>query len=239
MAEMSIYRPGRPRQFQQGELTQIRKMVNDIIKKKITYKEARIQYGVTKYQVEKWLFFFRSKLVAKEAQSFDEALQMKIAKMVFTGELKAHEAAKKYNVSISTVNHWIRTMPGLKRFGNIKTPSESSATISTDTMIRVARQILAKDLTTSAAARIHKVTRHTIRNWVRDYGMFNLDGTVDHETLSSMPDNEKEKELLKQIESLKKQLSDEKLRTLGLETLIEVAEQKFNIKLKKKPGSTQ
>lgn len=54
-----------------------------------------------------------------------------------------------------------------------------------------------------------------------------------------MTPEEKTKQLEREIERLKKDLENEKLRNEGLKTLIEVAEEKFNIKIKKKPGSHQ
>ena len=50
---------------------------------------------------------------------------------------------------------------------------------------------------------------------------------------------EHQSELEKKIEVLEKQLEWEKLRTLALDTLINVAERELNISIRKKPGTKQ
>lgn len=53
----------------------------------------------------------------------------------------------------------------------------------------------------------------------------------------SQPLTEREKELIAELENIKKALELEKMRSRGFEIMVDIAERKFNIPIKKKAGT--
>ena len=62
---------------------------------------------------------------------------------------------------------------------------------------------------------------------------------LPQKVLSSMNDDQIAKALSQKIQELTKDLEYAKLKILGLETMIKVAEEDLNIKIKKKSGTKQ
>jgi transposase-like protein len=94
------------------------------------------------------------------------------------------------------------------------------------------------------------ISRTTICKWVQIYqGIHNLPPTQKQETYSnsSMKSSPKKsaagqqtnEELLQKIAALEKQLQDQQLKVVVLDTLITVAEKQLNISIRKKPGTQQ
>ena len=96
------------------------------------------------------------------------------------------------------------------------------------------------------------VSRTTICKWVQIYqGVHGLDRTRKQQNnyyLRDMDDPQKKRlpktnptsqDLEKKIAALEKQLQWEKLRADALDTMINVAEEKLHISIRKKPGSPQ
>ncbi len=95
------------------------------------------------------------------------------------------------------------------------------------------------------------ISRTTICKWVQVYqGIHGLHRTAKQQNhyLRDMDDPRKKRlpkkqltneDLQKKIDALEKQLQWEKLRADSLDTLIDVAEEKLNISIRKKPGSPQ
>ena len=95
------------------------------------------------------------------------------------------------------------------------------------------------------------ISRTTICKWVQIYqGVHNLQRTSKQQNhyLRDMDDPRKKRlpkkqittlDLEKKIAALEKQLQWEKLRADALDTLINVAEDKLNIRIRKKSGSPQ
>lgn len=55
-----------------------------------------------------------------------------------------------------------------------------------------------------------KVTYYAVRCWVSNYSVVNLNGSIHYQMLEKMTPEEREKELLKQIANLQKQLDNAK-----------------------------
>ena len=74
-----------------------------------------------------------------------------------------------------------------------------------------------------------------ILDWRRKYG------TEMVLTLPSMTEKEKQEMLAlqKQVKAMEKQLEDARMRNIALNMLIDVAEDKLKIKIRKKPGAKQ
>ena len=94
------------------------------------------------------------------------------------------------------------------------------------------------------------ISRTTICNWVQVYqGIHNLPPTENQESYSrssmnisskkSVAGQETNEELLQKIAALEKQLEDQQLKVVVLDTLITVAEKQLNISIRKKPGTQQ
>lgn len=94
------------------------------------------------------------------------------------------------------------------------------------------------------------ISRTTICKWVLIHqGIHNLPPTQKQETYSNSSMNSSPKkpaagqqtneELLQKIAALEKQLEDQQLKVVVLDTLITVAEKQLNISIRKKPGTQQ
>lgn len=95
------------------------------------------------------------------------------------------------------------------------------------------------------------ISRTTICKWVQIYqGIHGLERTTKQQShyLRDMNDPNKKRlpkqlpdteDLQKKIAALQKQLQYEKLRADALDTMINIAEDKLNIAIRKKPGSPQ
>jgi hypothetical protein len=62
---------------------------------------------------------------------------------------------------------------------------------------------------------------------------------IAQSTMVDMKEDNKTRILAKQVLDLTKELEKSKLRISSLETMIEVSEQEFQIKIRKKPGAKQ
>ena len=94
------------------------------------------------------------------------------------------------------------------------------------------------------------ISRTTICKWVLIHqGIHNLPPTQKQESYSnssmksspkkSAAGQETNEELLQKIAALEKQLEDQQLKVIVLDTLITVAEKQLNISIRKKPGTQQ
>ena len=95
------------------------------------------------------------------------------------------------------------------------------------------------------------ISRTTICKWVLIHqGIHNLPPTqkqesYSHSSMNSSPkkstgqDQQSNEELLQKIAALEKQLDDQQLKVIVLDTLITVAEKQLNISIRKKPGTQQ
>jgi len=66
-----------------------------------------------------------------------------------------------------------------------------------------------------------------------------LGNELSNQMLSRMNDDQKESALNRKIQELTKDLEYAKLKIVGLETMIKVAENDFKIKIRKKRGTKQ
>lgn len=112
------------------------------------------------------------------------------------------------------------------------------------------REYLEEGIPYRALAEKYNVSRSTINKWVlvhqgihdipRSHKQITYD--LQQKTLGKKSKQvvaEHQSELEKKIELLEKQLEWEKLRSLALDTMINVAERELNIDIRKKPGTKQ
>jgi hypothetical protein len=73
--------------------------------------------------------------------------------------------------------------------------------------------------------------------WCRKYGRFErLGATV---IVNTAKERDETKELKERVRQLETALADEKLKTMALETLIEVAERELKVPIRKNSGAKQ
>ncbi len=183
-----VLRAGKSKQFHATELPLVRKMVGEIMDNKITYKQAMERYNVTKYQVEKWLFYLRNELTAKQSERFNEELKERIVRSVFRKRMSMDDAAAKYKVDVSTIKAWMRKEPKLKNYA-----IANAADIDEVVKYNVAHQVLNGSRSAVRAARDNRVSTRIVSRWVREYGIFNLDGSINHQILKTMSAEKKKR----------------------------------------------
>jgi transposase-like protein len=90
------------------------------------------------------------------------------------------------------------------------------------------------------ASKKYGINRKSIGNWITQLSLLNLKPLeIAQNTMVDMKEDNKTRILAKQVLDLTKELEKSKLRISSLETMIEVSEQEFQIKLRKKPGAKQ
>lgn len=83
------------------------------------------------------------------------------------------------------------------------------------------------------------LNRNTLKLWMTRLSIRTLSDNKKNPITSSMADEHKKQDLNCQIKQLKKSLEYAKLKILGLETMIKIAEEDLNIKIRKKNGTKQ
>jgi transposase len=151
-----------------------------------------------------------------------------IVEQIESGELSRTEACQQYGMAYGTVLDW------MKRYG-----SPSAATkrvqLTTQQQRQAARAIVEGRMSVKEAQAAYNIASgSTVRRWVREYKQQNSELTALHQSSSQMPvptdttTNQQDKEL-----------QQARLKIAALETMIDVAEQHYNISIRKKPGAKQ
>jgi len=100
-------------------------------------------------------------------------------------------------------------------------------------------QLEAREMTVGEAIRKFNINPSSgatlIRDWRRKYSGDIIPNPIE------MTEQEKQKltALQKQLKAMEKQLEDARMRNIALNTLIDVAEEKLKINIRKKPGAKQ
>ena len=109
--------------------------------------------------------------------------------------------------------------------------------------LRVVQEYLSTDVSGKELMQKYSIKGHNcINNWIRKFG---LETPSDQEIeLQSAMAKQKEKtpyeqELESRVSKLEQQLEKEQLRTLALDTLIDIAERDLKIPIRKKSGAKQ
>ncbi len=110
-----------------------------------------------------------------------------------------------------------------------------------DLKLKVVQEYLSTDLSQKELKEKYNIRgKNTIKYWMRKFDL-QLPSQQQIE-LQRMMSKEKEKtpyerELEAKVKRLEQQLEDEKLRTLALSTMIDLAEKEFKIPIRKKSGA--
>lgn len=107
--------------------------------------------------------------------------------------------------------------------------------------MKVILAVLKENLGYAEAAQLFEITNEsTVRGWVKNYKGNSLPLTIDYKSIMPTKEQEPEKsneELTLELQALKKELAQEKLRNKVLNTLIDYSEEEFNIDIRKKRGT--
>ena len=87
------------------------------------------------------------------------------------------------------------------------------------------------------ACKKYGLNRNTLKLWITRLSVGDLTDKINKSMSSNNVCDKKEQEYKQQISQLEKSLEYAKLKILGLETMIKVAEEDLQMKIRKKPGT--
>jgi transposase len=150
-----------------------------------------------------------------------------IVEQIESGDLTRTEACQQYGMAYGTVLDW------MKRYGTSAAPQRVQLTPQQQR--QAASAVVEGRMSVKEAQAAYNIASgSTIRRWVRVYKQQNSELTALHQSSSQMPaptdtaTNRQDKEL-----------QQARLKIAALETMIDVAEQHYNISIRKKPGAKQ
>ena len=150
-----------------------------------------------------------------------------IVQQIESGDLSRTEACQQYGMAYGTVLDW------MKRYGT--SAATKRVPLSPQQRRQVASAVVEGRMTIGEAQAAHNIASgSTVRRWVREYKQQNSELTALHQSSSPMPastgspTNQQDKEL-----------QQARLKIAALETMIDIAEQQYNVSIRKKPGAKQ
>ena len=106
-------------------------------------------------------------------------------------------------------------------------------------MIKIVREIQSGNLKKLEACRKYGINRNTLVHWIQRLSVKTVQLDTPNELLCSMTEKQQGRALHKKIKELTKALEQANLKTESLETMIKVAEEELQIKIRKKRGTKQ
>ena len=106
-------------------------------------------------------------------------------------------------------------------------------------MKRIIDEVASGAIGIRAAYMKHGLNRNTLKLWMTKLSVRTLQDNKKQVILSSMAEDQREKDNRSEVKRLSKALEYAKLRILSLETMITVTEEDLQIKIRKKPGTKQ
>jgi len=106
-------------------------------------------------------------------------------------------------------------------------------------MIKIVKEIQSGLIGIKTACFKYGLCRNTLKLFMAKLSIRTLGNELSNQMLSRMNDDQKESALNRKIQELTKDLEYAKLKIVGLETMIKVAENDFKIKIRKKRGTKQ
>ena len=150
-----------------------------------------------------------------------------IVEQIESGDLSRTEACHKYGMAYGTVLDWMKR--------NSSSSAAKRVQLSPQQRRQVASAVVEGRMTIAEAQAAYNIASgSTVRRWGRVYKQQNRELTALHQSSPQMPastdttTNQQDKEL-----------QQARLKIAALETIIDVAEQHFNISIRKKPGAKQ
>lgn len=157
---------------------------------------------------------------------FDKRLILQIVKEVEEG-LPRKEACSIYGMAYCTMNEWIR------KYASEDYQAKRRKVFSDQDRRKIVRLIQDQKITKQQAQKLYKVGKKALNDWMlqakRQEAELGKSNSSDMpiETLCNSPSE------------LSKQLNEANLKIKALETMIDIAEQKFKISIRKKSGAKQ
>lgn len=106
-------------------------------------------------------------------------------------------------------------------------------------MIRIVIEVNSGIIAKRAACAKYGVNRNTLALFIRRFSVRTLGNDLSTQLLANMTENQKMNLLERKVKELTKILEDAKLKNASLETMIQIAEEDLNIKIRKKRGTKQ
>jgi len=157
--------------------------------------------------------------------SFSE--RKKVVEQIESGELTIDEAMEKYNIAKRpTLYKWIREHSKHKQKYQVKTRPTPQQRIEAVTSYEQGR----KDK--YEIFREYNITEKTLKTWLNDYSCLPKQNKLTKE-MNQSPSN------IPGSKDYERALEEAKLKIIGLETMINIAEKEFNIPIRKKCGTKQ
>ena len=157
---------------------------------------------------------------------FDKRLIKDIVLQVEQG-LPRKEACFTYGMKYETLSKWLST------FGSENNSLKKKRCFSMHKKREVIEAVLSGAMTKKEACLAYNINRATLNKWMavaskEDAELLTTNTATMPSTLQSTSNKD-----------LEKQLAEARLKIMALETLIDVAEEQFNIPIRKKPGAKQ
>jgi transposase len=163
---------------------------------------------------------------------FSLPLILEIVKQVENG-LSRSVIVERYKISRSTISTWMRDYGSATYLSSLRQKASHVHKTS------ILRAILDGRMTVRDAMITYRVSSSTINWWVRAYKQEKGELAPIMRTKKSSKDKQGEDAVDMEKEELKKALQQAQLQVQALNTLIDVAEDKFKIAIRKKAGAKQ
>jgi transposase len=163
---------------------------------------------------------------------FSKSIILEIVKRVENG-LSRSIVVKQYKISRSTIAEWMRD------YGSAVYHAGRKGHLSQANKTSILRAVLDGRMTVREAMIAYRVSSSTINHWIRAYNREKGELAPIMGSKKSSRDKQSEDVSDTEKESLKKALQQAQLQIQALNTLIDVAEDKFKIAIRKKAGAKQ
>lgn len=157
---------------------------------------------------------FHKKLILQIVQEVEEGLSRK-------------EACGQYGMAYCTLGDWMR------KYGSEQYHANKRSHFSVHQRRNIVRALQEERMTKDEAHLVYKVSKKTLTRWLREAKQ--EDDELGKSNQNDMMINQNSHSEI----ALHKQLDEAKLKIKALETIIDIAEQKFKISIRKKPGAKQ
>jgi transposase len=163
----------------------------------------------------------------RTVHQFPEALKKQVVKQLETGELTAAQAMEQYQIrTIETLQTWVIRFAANPELDIIARKRYNEAHRR-----QVALEIATGRITPKEAARANKVRLDAIKLWIKEFKPETPD--IDKKLPKKLPGK------ASSAQASEDQFKLLQLKVIALETMIDIAEKKFDIDIRKKSGTKQ
>ena len=163
---------------------------------------------------------------------FHRSISYKVAAIqeLDRGETSTAEFMQKHNIAISSITRWRQQVKSYLE----GEPTTKRLIFTNSIKLKVVRAITYEGLTINEARKEYGIkNRRTIQNWCEKYSCELVEEKDPEVSMNSKMTKDDD------IKKLEEKLEDARLKILGLETMIDVAENQFKIAIRKKSGTKQ